>query len=118
MANTSSSSKLSLTSLDFDGIKQNITRLDAAKQIYLMPFFCPECSSVMRGINDKVFYNIHHKCFNCVIELEQKLKKEGKFEQHLISIHNSQIDSMISDLTIFLEESKRETGKSFVWGRG
>ncbi len=101
-----------------DGIKQNITRLDAAKQIYLMPFFCPECSGVMRGVNDKVFYNIHHKCFNCVIEFEQKLKKEGKLEQHLISIHNSQIDSMINDLTVFLEESKRETGKSFVTEAG
>jgi hypothetical protein len=97
-----------------NGIKQNITKLDAAKAINLMPFFCPECSGVMRGKNDKLFYNIHRRCFNCVIDFEAKLKREGKFDQHLISIHNSQVDNMINDLNTFLKESRKETGKSFV----
>ena len=72
----------------------------------------------MKGRNDKAFYNIHHKCFNCVIDFEQQLKREGKFDQHLISIHNSQIDNMINDLKLVIEESKRETGKSFVTEAG
>lgn len=99
-------------------IKQNITKLDAAKEIHLMPLFCPKCSNVMKGRNDKVFYNIHHKCFNCVIDFEQQLKREGKFDQYLISIHNSQIDNMINDLKLVIEESKKETGKSFVTEAG
>jgi hypothetical protein len=101
-----------------NGIKQNITKLDAAKKIHLMPLFCPNCSNVMKGRNDKIFYNIHHKCFNCVVDFEQQLKREGKFDQHLISIHNSQIDNMIDDLKLVIEESKRETGKSFVTEAG
>jgi len=101
-----------------NGIKQNVTKLDRAKKFYMMPLFCPECSNVMRGKNDKVFYNIHHKCYNCVVEFEQKLRIEGKFDEHLIDIHNSQVDNMIKDLELFIEESKKETGKGYVTEAG
>ena len=40
-----------------DGIKQNITKLDAAKQAHLMPLLCPKCNKVMRNRNDNVLAN-------------------------------------------------------------
>ena len=48
-----------------NGIKQNITKLDKAKKAHLMPLFCPNCNRVMKKRNDKPFYKIHKKCFDC-----------------------------------------------------
>ena len=78
-----------------EGIKQNITKLDKAKKAYSMPLFCPNCGKVMKHRNDKTFYNIHKKCFNCVIDMEHQLKKEGKLEEYQIKIKNNEIDNHI-----------------------
>ena len=71
-----------------DGIKQNITKLDKAKQAHLMPLLCPNCRKVMRNRNDKPFYKIHKKCFECVIMFERDLKRSGKWEEYENKIHN------------------------------
>lgn len=97
-----------------NGIKQNITKLDKAKAINLLPLFCPNCSHIMKGRNDKTFYNIHKMCFNCVVDFEAKLKKEGKWEAHLIKIHNDQIDSHIKEFQFFLDDELKESNNSFI----
>ena len=51
-----------------DGIKQNITRLDKAKESLHLPLFCPECNNVMKPNLDKQFYIQYHRCFGCHIE--------------------------------------------------
>lgn len=101
-----------------NGIKQNITKLDSAKKANLMPLFCPKCSNLMKGQNDKSFYNIHKMCFNCVIDFEHQLKLEGKFEQYLIDIHNSQIDAQIKEFTNWLENEKLEKNNSYITENG
>ena len=63
-----------------DGIKQNITKLDEAKKAHVMPLLCPKCKHIMKKRNDKTFYNIHKMCFDCVIDFEHDLKKQGKWE--------------------------------------
>ena len=37
-----------------DGLKQNITKLDKAKETYFLPLFCPKCGKVMKNRNDKL----------------------------------------------------------------
>ena len=97
-----------------DGIKQNITKLDKAKKAYNMPLFCPNCSKVMKHRNDKTFYNIHKICFNCVIDKEHQLKKEGKLEEYQRNIKNNEIDNQIKEFKNFVEESINESNKSFI----
>ena len=36
-----------------NGIKQNLTKLDKAKKLVVMPLFCPCCSNLMKNKNDK-----------------------------------------------------------------
>ena len=36
-----------------DGIRQNITKLDAAKKAHVMPLLCPKCTKVMKKKLDK-----------------------------------------------------------------
>lgn len=101
-----------------NGIKQNITKLDKAKEINLMPLFCPHCSQLMKNRNDKVFYNIHKKCFNCVIEFEQKLKEEGKWDEYENSIHNDRIDSMINEFKMWVTDEVKELNNSYITETG
>jgi len=97
-----------------DGIKQNITKLDKAKKAHVMPLLCPKCKRVMKKRNDKPFYNIHKMCFDCVIDFETKLKKDGKWEEYERSIKNNEIDNKIVEFKNWIEEKLSESNNSFV----
>ena len=97
-----------------DGIKQNITKLDKAKKAHNMPLFCPECKKVMKNRNDKKFYPIHKTCFTCVVKKEDKLKREGKWEEYQKNIINSEIDNKIKDFKNWVEDKLSETNYQHV----
>lgn len=97
-----------------DGIKQNITKLDKAKKAHVMPLLCPECNRVMKKRNDKQFYNIHKMCFDCVIDFEADLKKQGKWEEYERSIKNDEIDNKIKEFKLWIKEKLEEGNDSFV----
>ena len=101
-----------------DGIKQNITKLDKAKKAHVMPIFCPNCGGVMNVKLDKDFYNIHKKCFNCVVEFEHDLKKAGLYEAYSKNIHNSEIDSFIEGFKAFIESELSQNNNSFITEQG
>ena len=97
-----------------DGIKQNITKLDKAKKAHNMPLFCPKCKKVMKKRNDKVFYNIHKMCFDCVIDFEAQLRKEGKWEEYQRKIKNDEIDNRIAEFKLYIKEKLEEGNDSFI----
>ena len=97
-----------------DGIKQNVTKLDKAKKAHVMPLLCPKCKRVMKKRNDKSFYNIHKMCFDCVIDFETKLKKDGKWEEYESKIKNNEIDNQIIEFKNWIEEKLSESNDSFV----
>jgi len=101
-----------------NGIKQNVTKLDKAKEVNLLPLFCPCCSKLMKSRNDKPFYNIHRKCFNCVIEFETKLKAEGKWEDYEKSIHNDHIDNLIKEFQSWVQDELKESNSSYITENG
>ena len=65
-----------------NGIKQTVTKFDRLKKMFIIPIACPECSKPMKNddINKKM-WSIHHKCFDCVLEMEAKIKLEGKWDE-------------------------------------
>ena len=97
-----------------EGIKQNITKLDKAKKAHVMPLLCPNCKKVMKNRNDKPFYNLHRKCFNCVIDFEHELRKEGKWEEYQRNIKNNELDNRISEFKLWVKEKINEGNDSFV----
>lgn len=97
-----------------DGIKQNITKHDKAKKAHLMPLLCPNCGQVMKKRNDKHYYRIHKKCFDCVVIFESKLRREGKWEEYERKIHNDTIDNTIKDFKEFMGEKINETSQGYV----
>lgn len=96
------------------GIKQNITKLDKAKRLVVMPLFCPCCSNLMKNKNDKLFYIQYNKCFNCQIEFETDLRKLGLWEKYEKDIINSDIDYMIKNYTTWMDENINNSNESFI----
>ena len=47
-----------------NGIKQNITRLDAAKKATQIPLTCPKCSGSMSYYLSKQVYKLNKMCFH------------------------------------------------------
>ena len=97
-----------------NGIKQNITKLDKAKKAHVMPLLCPNCKKVMKNRNDKPFYNLHKKCFNCVVDFEHDLKKQGKWEEYQRNVKNSELDNRIAEFKLWVKEKLEESNDSFV----
>ena len=100
-----------------DGIKQNITKLDKAKKAHNMPLFCPNCSKLMKRV-DKPYYNVHKYCLHCHARAEDKLKAEGKYEEHYNEINNKTIDGRIEEFKQYINEKLKESNNSFVSENG
>ncbi len=101
-----------------DGLRQNITKLDKAKKAHIMPLFCPECKKPMNYKFDNSFWKIHNKCYNCVIEFENELKRTGKWEEYEKNIHNAEIDNLIKEYKIWFEEQLEDNSKNFITETG
>ena len=66
-----------------NGIRQNITKLDAAKKAVRVPLSCPKCGGPMKHHLAKKMYKIHGFCFDpCTVEMEASLQKAGLYEAY------------------------------------
>ena len=75
------------------GLKQNITRLDKAKEA-LMPMFCPSCDKVMKAHLDDPVYKFFRRCFNCQAKFEMDLRLEGLFDDIHQEVKYFEIDHL------------------------
>jgi len=96
-----------------NGIKQTITKHDALKAMVEFPLTCSGCSKPMKSnrLNRKM-YNIHNTCFDCVIEMETKLRIEGKYDAYVKEMLNSNKNTSLDDAEQMFDEyfnSKKET---------
>jgi CRISPR/Cas system CMR subunit Cmr6 (Cas7 group RAMP superfamily) len=68
----------------------------------------------MKKRNDKQFYNIHKMCFDCVIDKETQLKKEGKWEEYQKEIKEDEIENKLKEFKTYVEERLKESNDGFV----
>jgi hypothetical protein len=93
-----------------NGLKQNITRLDNIKKSLIIPLTCPNCSKPMKNDTlNKKMWPIHKMCFDCVITMETKLKREGKFEEYERNMTRRGIETYIKELEEALLELSLST---------
>ena len=102
-----------------NGIKQTVTKFDKLKQLFTFPLTCPECSKPMKDyeINRKM-YNIHNKCFDCVVAYETELKRQGKFEEYAKNLIGGGVKQYIKDLEDALIDFNSEVDDQFVTEQG
>jgi hypothetical protein len=101
-----------------NGIKQTITKLDNLKKLVVLPLSCPNCKKPFK-VHDanKKMYSIHGMCLDCVVEMETKLKLEGKYEQYQKNILNQNKNASLEEFEMGLEAWMKEND-SFVTEAG
>ena len=101
-----------------NGVKQNITKMDKFKKLNHTPLFCPECNKLMKKHLDAKVYPAYQKCFDCVVDYEAQLKKEGKDQEYFDGLHNQNIDKVIKEYKAFMEDNLNESNQGFVTEAG
>lgn len=92
-----------------NGIKQSITKLDKFKYLISLPLTCPSCKKPMKANElNKKMYSVHKVCLNCVVDMESKLKLEGKYDEYEKNIlnmnKNASLEEFEQALDSWLEE--------------
>lgn len=101
-----------------EGIRQNVTKLDKAKEAYVTPLFCPNCNTLMKKRFDSDYYKIHKKCFDCVIKFEAEMKKAGLWEEYEKNIINSDLDGFAKSFKEYVEDQLTQSNNSFITEAG
>ena len=88
-----------------NGIKQTVTKHDNLKSMFEFPLTCPNCGQPMKNhpLNKKMF-SIHKMCSDCVIEMETKLKIDGKYEEYEKKLLNANKNSSLTDAEQMFED--------------
>ena len=63
-------------------------------------------------------YKIHNKCSDCVIEMEHKLKVEGKFKEYERNIIANNAETYLDNLEVCLMEAINESNTQYVSEKG
>lgn len=108
------------------GLKQSVTKLDDIKKLVVLPLTCPSCGGVMKVDEyNKKMWNIHQKCFDCVIKMESEIKRLGKWDEYCSNIMNRNKNAQLDDLELALESWVTENdtfvsemGEVEKWGGG
>jgi hypothetical protein len=101
-----------------NGIKQSITKLDKFKHLISLPLTCPSCKKPMKANElNKKMYSVHKVCLNCVIDMESKLKLEGKYEEYEKNILNMNKNASLEEFEQALD-SWVEEKDTFVTEQG
>lgn len=88
-----------------NGIKQTVTKLDAIKNLVIMPLTCPSCGGVIKDTEvEKKMWSIHKTCFDCVLRKEAEIKRQGRWKEYESGIINANKNASLDDLEKALDE--------------
>lgn len=101
-----------------NGVKQNITKMDKFKKMGKIPLFCPECNTLMKKHLDTKVFPAYQKCFDCVVDYEAELAKQGKSEEYFNELRNQHVQKVIDNYTEFMKDRMKESNANFVTEAG
>ncbi len=101
-----------------NGLKQNITKFDKFKKMGNIPLFCPECNTLMKKELDKKVFPAYQKCFDCIVDYEAQLQKEGKSEEYFNDLRNQHVQSAINGYEEFMKDQIKKSNDSYVTEAG
>lgn len=100
-----------------NGLKQNVTKLDAAKRILEVPLACPKCKGSMNYHLSQKMYKIHKMCFDCVVDYETELRRAGLYDLYEKSIMQGSLKAFAKDVEQWVLETLTTTD-TFVTEQG
>jgi len=93
-----------------DGLKQNITKLDKAKEYVKVPITCPRCGGPMRHHLAKKMYRIHGFCFDpCTVEYEATLRRAGLYKKYEEQMIKGNIGTFVKDMENWINDFSTNT---------
>ena len=101
-----------------NGIKQNVTKFDAAKKAMQTPLTCPKCSGPMNYYLSKETYKKSKMCFNCYMAYTEELRKNGLFEDYIRSVNKGNIKYFIKAFEQKIEHINNSSKQTFVTEQG
>ena len=81
-----------------------VPKMTEIMQDVRMPLFCKECKKVMKQKLDDKMWRLFGHCFECQIQIENKLRIEGKYEEWAEEKIKQNKISFIKDQMQALEE--------------
>lgn len=100
-----------------EGIRQNVTKLDAAKKALQVPLACPKCGGTMNYHLHHKMYKIHKMCFDCVIDYEAELRRAGLYDRYEKAMMQGGIKAFAKDIEEWALETLSQTD-TFVTEQG
>lgn len=100
-----------------NGLRQNITKLDAAKKALQVPLACPKCKGTMNYHLSQKMYKIHKMCFGCVIDYEAELRKVGLYESYEKNMMQGSLKAFARDVEQWVLNTLEDTN-TFVTEQG
>ena len=76
-----------------------------------MPWFCPECNKAMKKKLDDKFWRMMGHCFDCQVEMENKLRMKGEFDEWAEKKMLENQKSQLKDLEQSLDDFENTGGK-------
>ncbi len=78
--------------------------VDKAKEGIILPLFCPSCSKSTKPHLDKKWFVMYGHCFNCQVDFEHELKKQGKLQDFENQVINDHLEGTIQDFESWFDE--------------
>ena len=96
------------------GGKTRESELSKTMQSIRMPWFCPKCNKAMKKKLDDKFWRTQGHCFDCQIEIENKMRIEGVFEDYAKTKMLENQKAYLKDLEQSIDDFEKTGGKR-VW---
>jgi len=95
------------------GGKTRESELSKVMQGVRMPWFCPTCKKAMKKKLDDKFWRMMGHCFDCQVEMENKLRMKGEFdewaERKMLENQKSQLKDLEQSITDFEKTGGKKT---------
>jgi len=93
------------------GGKTRESELSEVMQKARMPWFCPKCQKAMKKKLDNKFWRMVGHCFDCQVDIENKLKVKGKFDDYANTKMLENQKAQLRDLEQSLDDFENTGGK-------
>jgi len=88
------------------------SELSKTMQSLRMPLFCPQCKKAMKKKLDDKFWRLMGHCFDCQVEVENKLRISGEYEQWAQKKVLENKKAYLKDLEQSIDEFEETGGKA------
>ena len=93
------------------GGKTRESELSEVMQSIRMPWFCPKCKKAMKKKLDDKFWRLVNHCFDCQVEMENRLRIEGTFEEYAKTKMLENQKAYLKDLEQSIDDFEKTGGK-------